>query len=262
MTKELLGGLELNRIYQRDCLSDGGMALIPDKSIDLILCDLPYGTTQCKWDAILPFDELWSQYERVIKDDGVIVLTAAQPFTTNLISSNLNLFKYCWVWDKKKATGALNAKYRPMVSHEDICIFYKKQGKYFPQMEDFTEDEIKRMRKHDVVVENPQTYNPGTAISKGWYEGKKKNPKSVIRINALAPMSREKKEGKHPTQKPVELFEYLIKTYSNEGEIVLDNCMGSGTTAVGALNTNRRFIGFETEPAYIEIANKRIEGLI
>jgi site-specific DNA-methyltransferase (adenine-specific) len=251
MTKELLGSLELNRIYQRDCLSDGGMALIPDKSIDMILCDLPYGTTQAKWDTVIPFDSLWEQYERVIKEGGAIVLTASQPFTSALVMSNPKIFRYEVIWDKvNRYTGFLDAKIKPLKRHENICVFYKKQPTYNPQMMEGAPYKAKRSGK------SAEVYNSYKIVD-GVNEGKR-NPYSILSIKS----DRKKEMGLHPTQKPLELFEYLIRTYTNEGDIVLDNCMGSGTTAVAALNTNRRFIGFETEPAYIEIANKRIEGLI
>jgi site-specific DNA-methyltransferase (adenine-specific) len=256
MTKELLGSLELNRIYQRDCLSDGGMALIPDRSVDMILCDLPYGTTACKWDTIIPFDKLWAQYERVIKDNGAIVLTASQPFSSALIMSNPKLFKYEWIWDKVKATNMLNAAHQPLRRHEGVYVFYKKKPTYNPQkitnpngVEGRAKYAYKRTNEGGETV--GEIKNGG--VSKG-YEPDKLLPTSI----QVFP-----KDSKpvHPTQKPVALFEYLIRTYTNEGDIILDNCMGSGTTAVAALNTNRKFIGFETEPAYIEIANKRIDDL-
>jgi site-specific DNA-methyltransferase (adenine-specific) len=258
MTKELLGSLELNRIYQRDCLSDGGMALIPDKSIDMILCDLPYGTTACKWDTIIPFDKLWAQYERVIKDNGAIVLTASQPFTSQLVASNLNIFRYEWIWQKSKANGFPMANHRPLKKHENVLVFSKspattlKNGEamtYFPQ--DLVEVEKEKTSK---------TKRNGTTLSGGRFKNETYTQKYTNYPTSVLQVPNESKT-EHPTQKPVSLFEYLIKTYTNEGNIVLDNCMGSGTTAVAALNTNRKFIGFETEPAYIEIANKRIDDL-
>jgi site-specific DNA-methyltransferase (adenine-specific) len=248
MTKELLGSLELNRIYQRDCLSDGGMALIPDKSIDMILCDLPYGTTACKWDTIIPFDMLWAQYERIIKDNGAIVLTASQPFTSLLVASNTNLFRHSWVWNKKAAANVMNAKYSPLKIHEDVVVFSKKRANYFPQMVK-GKPRIKGGHKERENIYGKQEAKKGV-WSDEYY------PKSILEYSNAS-----KKDVVHPTQKPVDLFAYLIRTYTNEGDIVLDNCMGSGTTAVAALNTNRKFIGFETEPAYIEIANKRIDDL-
>jgi site-specific DNA-methyltransferase (adenine-specific) len=247
MTKELLGGLELNRIYQRDCMSDGGMALIPDKSIDMILCDLPYGTTNNKWDSVIPFDKLWTQYERIIKDNGAIILTASQPFTTDLIVSNRKLFRYEIVWDKTKGGNFALARKQPMKSHENILVFYKKQPTYNPQME----VRGKPRKKGGGKASENFGITPTVSYNNEYY------PKSIVSFSTGS-----RKEHFHPTQKPIGLFEWLVKTYTNEGEIVLDNCMGSGTTAVAALSTNRRFIGFETEPAYIEIANKRIEGLI
>ncbi|MDQ0154960.1 DNA-methyltransferase [Robertmurraya andreesenii] len=249
MTKELLGSLELNRIYQRDCLGVGGMALIPDKSIDMILCDLPYGTTACKWDSIIPFEPLWEQYERIIKEGGAIVLTSSQPFTTKLINSNIDLFKYCWVWNKKKGGNIFNAKYQPMKIHEDICVFGKGTIKYNPQM--VKRDKVKKSKNYGTgeAFGGDKTPESKTYIYTHTY------PKSIIEFSNAV------QKGKvHPTQKPVPLFEYLIKTYTEENNVVLDNCMGSGTTAVACVRTNRRFIGFETQPEYIEIANKRLDN--
>lgn len=239
---------ELNKIYNMDCIE--GMAMIKDKSIDMILCDLPYGTTQCKWDVIIPFDKLWEQYERIIKDNGAIVLTSAQPFTSLLIASNLKLYKYNWVWEKSKATGYLNSKKRPMVAHEDVLIFAKKQTKYNPQMvqgEPYYKG--KAHRPTDVYGEQKETL----------VENKDglRYPRTVQYFKTA------ESEGEvfHPTQKPVSLFEYLIKTYTNEGDVVLDNCMGSGTTAIACKNLNRDFIGFELDGKYFEIINNRIDGL-
>lgn len=246
MAKELLGGLELNRIYQRDCLE--GMRLIPDKSVDMILCDLPYGTTRNKWDSIISFDELWTQYERVIKDNGAIVLTAAQPFTSALVMSNPNLFKYELIWEKTQATGFLNAKKQPLRKHESILVFYNSQPTYNPQ---FTEGK-------------PYTTKSNAGANKGNY-GKFKDNVTVNEGKRYPVSVLPFKNGgktEHPTQKPIELFEYLVKTFTNENEIVLDNCMGSGTTAVAAVRTNRRFIGFELEREYVEIANKRLDNEI
>jgi site-specific DNA-methyltransferase (adenine-specific) len=246
MTKELLGGLELNRIYQRDCLSDGGMALIPDKSIDMILCDLPYGTTSCKWDTIIPFDQLWAHYERVIKDNGAIVLTASQPFTTALNQSNMKLFRYEWIWIKNNSTGFQLANKMPLKKHENISVFYKKLPTYNPQgLKPYG-----KVNRRGSVGNGGHLANECNEYVQQWTN----YPTQLLEFSY-------DKNKFHPTQKPVALFEYLIRTYTNEGEIVLDNCMGSGTTAVAALSTNRKFIGFETEPAYIEIANKRIDDL-
>jgi site-specific DNA-methyltransferase (adenine-specific) len=259
MTKKLLGILELNRIYQRDCLD--GMTMIPDKSIDMILCDLPYGTTACKWDTLIPLEPLWDQYERIIKDNGAIVLTASQPFTTVLISSNLKLFKYCWVWEKSRATGHLHAKNKPLKIHEDVAVFspgttvhasqsknrmtYNPQGLIRVDRQNFRPSS----RSDNSYITSRPSHKQSTHQE---YEG---YPKSVLKIN-----SEHNVNAYHPTQKPVALFEYLIRTYTNEGEIVLDNCMGSGTTAIAALRAGRDFIGFELESEYVEIANKRIDN--
>lgn len=246
--KELLGSLELNRIYQMDCLE--GMKLIPSKSIDMILCDLPYGVTaKNKWDVIIPFDTLWEQYERIIKDNGAIVLTASQPFTTKLIASNCKLFRYTLVWDKVMPTGFLNAKRMPLRQHEDIVVFYKKLPTYNPQMI----VRGKPRKKGGYVGGNKgcyNDYNEKISVNNEYY------PTSILTFSNAT-----QKEKVHPTQKPVALFEYLIKTYTNEGDIVLDNCMGSGTTAVAATLCNRRWIGFEIEREYIEMANKRLEQI-
>ena len=224
-----------------DCLEL--MKLIPDKSVDMILCDLPYGTTRNKWDAVIPFDCLWEFYERIIKDNGAIVLTAAQPFTSRLIVSNLNLFKYSWIWDKSQVTGFLNAKKQPLRQHEDICVFYRKQCTYNPLMT-IGKKQLKRTGgKSDNY--GKYTYMPHYSE---WYY-----PKTILNF----PQQRTK--GGHPTQKPVELLEYLIKTYTNDGETVLDNTMGSGSTGVACVNTNRNFIGIELDDKYFEIAKQRIE---
>ena len=229
----------LNEIIHGDCLEV--MPQIPSGSIDMILCDLPYGTTACKWDTIIPFEPLWKQYERIIKDNGAIVLFASQPFTTALINSNIKLFRYSWVWEKEQGVNFLMAKKQPLKVHEDICVFSKKQTVYNPQM---TEGKPYISGKGDSGevtgrVKKVQTKNNGTRY-----------PRSVIRFKG--------ETGLHPTQKPVELCEYLIKTYTNEGDTVLDNCIGSGTTVIACMNTNRNFIGIEKEKKYFDIAKERI----
>lgn len=244
--KKLIGELELNRIYQRDCIE--GMRMLPDKSIDMILCDLPYGTTRNKWDSVIPLDEMWAQYERIIKDNGAIVLTAQTPFDKVLGASNLKLLRYEWIWQKDAGTGFLNAKKMPLKDHENVLVFYKKTPTYNPQMTDGKAYTTKKAHHGSNygkdVVDEVVTVNEG-----------KRYPKTVQKFN-------RDKDKVHPTQKPIDLFAYLIRTYTNEGEIVLDNCMGSGTTAVAAVRTNRRFIGFELESEYIEIANKRLDNEI
>ena len=241
--------MELNKIYNEDCLE--GMKRIPDGSVDMILCDLPYGTTACKWDAIIPFEPLWEQYERVIKDNGAIVLTASQPFTTKLINSNIGNFKYSWVWKKSKATNYVQARKRPLKYHEDIVVFAKKQHTYNPQMrkgfKPYKKTQKENYDKDKSVFKD--TRAPGSvSVSSG-----ERFPSTVIEF------SNPNNKSVHPTQKPVALFEYLIKTYTNEGETVLDNCMGSGTTAIACINTNRNYIGFELDEGYYNASLDRIE---
>ena len=236
--------IELNKIYNEDCLE--GMKRIPDGSIDMILCDLPYGTTACKWDTIIPFEALWKQYERIIKDNGAIVLTAAQPFTSALVMSNPKMFKYSWIWDKVKPSGFQVAKYRPMMRQEDVLVFGKGRINYNPIMT--PREKVKTSRIYSSSDSNPLKNNNGKNRT---YTHK--YPQSILTFSNAV------QKGKvHPTQKPVILFEYLIKTYTDEGETVLDNCMGSGTTAIACLNTERNFIGFELNEEYYNISLKRI----
>ena len=239
--------IELNKIYNEDCLE--GMKRIPDKSVDMILCDLPYGTTACKWDTIIPFEPLWEQYNRLIKDNGAIVLTAGQPFTSALVMSNPEWFKYSLVWNKVNSSSGLHAKTQPLRSHEDILVFSKNKTVYNPQMEETS----KRVDK-ERAIPNGEAFG-GNTKKRVYNNNGLKYPKSVLTF------SNANQRGKvHPTQKPVPLFEYLIKTYTNEGETVLDNCMGSGTTAIACLNNNRNFIGFELDEGYFNIATNRIKN--
>lgn len=241
--------MKLNTIYNEDCLE--GMKRIPDKSIDMILCDLPYGSTKLKWDSIIPFEPLWEQYERIIKDNGAIVLTASQPFTSALVMSNPKRFKYCWTWDKVTAKGHLVAKIRPMQQTEDIVVFGKGRIQYYPIMEDREKD------RKDVDTEYSRTEIMGGEVKRKQKKivRTKKYPKTILTF------SNASQKGKvHPTQKPVELFEYLIKTYTNEGETVLDNCMGSGTTAIACMNTGRNYIGFELDETYHKLSLERIKN--
>lgn len=232
-------------IHNEDCLI--GMARIPDKSIDMILCDLPYGTTQCKWDSVIPFDLLWKQYNRIIKDNGAIVLTAAEPFASLLRTSNLKMYKYDWVWDKVKGTGFLNAKKQPMRVHEVVCVFYKNQCLYNPQKTQGHNN------KKTFRSKNLQTDVYGAMNKDYHYESTERYPRSIQVFSTDTQNS-----SLHPTQKPVALFEYLIKTYTNENDTVLDNCAGSGTTAIACMNTNRRYICFEKDIKYYNIAVDRI----
>lgn len=314
--------MELNRIYNEDCLE--GMKRLPSNSVDMILCDLPYGTTACDWDEVIPFEPLWEQYKRIIKSKGNIVLTTSQPFTSKLIASNFDMFRHEWIWEKDNGTNFLSAKKVPFKVHENVVVFgYKANNKgmfpisraymlrekeksglsakdfkrilgngmashYFTDGEQFCIptkvnylklqqgtglftkpwEELKEMYDEE---NKPHTYNPqmakgnpyvsGTGANFGVYGETKKvvtenktgdrYPRSVIKFNS--------EKGLHPTQKPTKLFEYLIKTYSNENDVVLDNCIGSGTTAIAAMNTNRNYIGFEQDEAYYKIATERIE---
>ena len=241
--------MEINKIYNEDCLI--GMQRIPDKSIDMILCDLPYGTSACKWDVVIPFEPLWEQYKRIIKDNGAIVLFGSEPFSSYLRMSNIKQYKYDWVWDKHIPRGFQTAKYRPMNRHENIMVFGDGAIKYYP---------IMILRDKPVKVKNYSKKDKTSSNDIGKYNDSSRefvythrNPDTII--EGLW----EANAGKvHPTQKPVPLMEYLIKTYTNEGELVLDNCIGSGTTAIACINTNRNYIGFELDKGYFEIAQNRI----
>ena len=239
----------MNKIIHGDCLDV--MPTLPGKSVDMILCDLPYGTTACKWDTVIPFKPLWMQYKRLIKDNSAIVLFGSQPFTSALIMSNLKMFKYDFSWDKKKLTGILNAQKRPLRRHEDILIFYKSLPTYNPQMR--IDGKKTGIKLHSVNSENYRE----TEITTTYIDDGSRYPTSLI-DNIGGVINNSKEKVKHPTQKPVALFEYLIKTYTNEGDTVLDNCAGAGTTAIACLNTNRNYILIEKEKEYIDIINKRI----
>jgi site-specific DNA-methyltransferase (adenine-specific) len=232
----------INQVFNEDCLE--GMKRIPDKSVDMILCDLPYGTTACKWDVIIPFDKLWEQYERVIKSNGAIVLTAAQPFTSALVMSNPEIFKYDWVWEKSKVTGVLNAKHQPLRQHESVLVYYKSKCTYNPQG---------TKKTFEVCTDKGQSENYGSKKGDAYVQDTTGYPRSILKAASIS-------ETIHPTQKPVALFEYLIKTYTNEGETVLDNCMGSGTTAIACINTARNYIGFEKEEKYYKVIQDRIKN--
>ena len=239
------------QLYKGDCLEI--MKDIPDKSIDMILCDLPYGTTRNKWDSVLSLDELWEQYERIIKDNGAIVLFAQTPFDKVLGCSNLKMLRYEWIWEKTSATGHLNAKKMPMKAHENILVFYKKLPTYNPQK---TAGHQRKVSKAEHKINCVKTTNYGEH-GLTTYDSTERYPRSVQVFK-----TDKQKESLHPTQKPVALLEYLIKTYTNEGETVLDNCMGSGSTGVACLNTNRKFIGIEKDDKYFDIACNRINEYI
>ena len=238
-----------------DCLEL--MKDIPDKSIDAIICDLPYGTTACKWDSILPLDKLWKEYNRIIKPKGAIVLTSSQPFTTTLIESNKNNFAFAWVWDKKFGANFVQAKRQPIKTHEDVLIFTNggMQPNYYPQMIKRDKPIKKGGNKQSEAIPIARTENAKLFGEQG-REYNEKYPTSIVQFNV------RKGRGLHPTQKPVELMEYLVKTYTNEGEVILDNTMGSGTTGVACVNTNRNFIGIELDDKYFEIAERRITDAI
>lgn len=226
-----------------------GMAKLPDKSVDMILCDLPYGTTKNKWDSIIPFEELWEQYKRIIKDNGAIVLTGQGLFMAKLILSNEKMFRYTLVWDKVLTSGFLNANRQPLRSHEDIAVFYKRMPTYNPQ-----KTKGKPNNSKGTTLNNTNNNYGKFKIVDNSDDSDMKYPKSIITIQKPHPS-----KSVHPTQKPVELFEWLIKTYTNEGEVVMDNCFGSGTTALACINTNRNYIGFELEEEYVNLANERIK---
>ena len=243
-------------LYEGDCLEI--MPLLPDKSIDMILCDLPYGTTACKWDTVIPFEPLWEQYERIIKDDGAVVLFGSEPFSSYLRLSNIKLYRHEWIWYKDKSGNFMNCKFEPMKVHENIIVFGKKKVTYNPIME-LREEKNKRNNKPRLNTSNIiHTQKFFTKESKG--SSDYKYPTSVKYFNSV-------RNGLHSTQKPVALFEYLIKTYTDEDDLVLDNCMGVGTTAIACINTNRNYIGFEWSPKephdeYYKKAIERIESHI
>ncbi len=252
---KLKGSVNLNNIelWHGDCLEL--MKDIPNKSIDMILCDLPYGTTQNKWDSIIPFEPLWEGYNRVIKDNGCIVLFGSEPFTSQLICSNVKNFKYNWIWQKNKCTGFLNAKKQPLNDNETISVFYQKQCTYNPQM-----TKAEKIYRRGLVIRDKgkniqQSDNYGEQKSFYQVDNGLRYPKRIQYFN-----NNDTQNQYHPTQKPVPLLEYLIKTYTNENETVLDNCMGSGSTGVACKNLNRKFIGIELDENYFNIAKERIEN--
>ena len=230
-----------------DCLDL--LPQIPDNSVDMVLVDLPYGTTACKWDSIIPLDQLWKQYNRICKLDGAMVFTAAQPFTTILAASNLDHFKYELIWEKPQGTNPMNAKVMPLKSHENVLVFYRKKPTYNPQMwystpyGGFSSDTSKI----------GEVYGSAQSKHRDNPEGSR-YPKTVMKF--------KQEKGLHPTQKPVELMEYLIKTYTNPGDTVLDNTMGSGTTGVACVQTGREFIGMESDAKYFTVAEQRINDAV
>ena len=238
-------------LWHGDCLEL--MKNIPDGSVDLVLTDPPYGTTACKWDSVIPFEPMWEQLNRIIKPDGAICLFGSEPFSSALRMSNIKHFKYDWIWDKKFAGNFALSKYQPLKIHENIIVFSPKTSVYYPQMQ-------KREKPIKVGANKCDSESSKIAHAKLEYENKiydEKCPESIIHIS-----SRSEKRGFHPTQKPVSLMEYLVKTYTREGETVLDFTMGSGSTGVACVNTNRNFIGIELDDGYFNIAKKRIEEAV
>ena len=234
-------------LIQGDCLER--MKDIPDRSIDMVLADPPYGMTACKWDSIIPLEPMWEQLKRVIKPNGAIVMTASQPFTTTLIASNMKMFKYCWVWEKSHPSGFALANKMVMKWHEDVCVFYSMPPKYTPQKTHGKPNHSYGKRTGNA---SGGKSNPSLKMPEADQSGLK-HPKSVIKVN------NPRIKGQHPTQKPVALMEYLIKTYTNEGETVLDFVMGSFTTAIACLNTKRSFIGIELDEHYFKVGRERLE---
>lgn len=238
--------IEINKLYHGDCFDI--MPKIPDKSVDMILCDMPYGMTACNWDTIINLDQLWIEYKRITKPNSAIVLTASQPFASRLVMSNPKMFRYEWIWDKVRGSGFLSAKYRPIKQHENILVFSKKKANYYPIM-----------TKRDKVIKGKNykhnIYRKLIKYEDKVFEYHYKYPNTILTIG-----KDEKKNTRiHPTQKPVALFEYLIRTYTKEGELVLDNCAGSCTTAIAAINTNRNWICIESNEEYYISAKERIE---
>ena len=236
-------------IKQGDCLDL--MKYITDKSIDMILCDLPYGTTACEWDSIIPFEPLWKNYKRIIKDNGAIVLFSDEPFTSQLINSNLKDFKYKWIWNKTRGSNFQNARFMPMKCHEEICVFYTKKPTYNHQFW-YSKPYKTSTRKRKNKIEGLSGGSVSKICAATVSEDGRRYPLSILEF-------KRDSERIHPTQKPVKLLEYLIRTYTNENDIVLDNCMGSGSTGVACINTDRNFIGFELDEKYFEIAKNRLE---
>ena len=244
--------MENIKLYKGDCLEIMDNLIAEGVKVDAIICDLPYGTTQNKWDSVLPLDLLWKQYERIIKDNGMICLTSAEPFTSTLINSNKKLFKYDLIWDKKLSSGFLNAKRMPLRRHEQILCFYKKLPTYNPEMV------IRgKVRKKGITTETGKHTSNYGKFENSVVENNEYYPTSIIEVS-----NANRKDKQHPTEKPIELMEYLIKTYTNENETVLDNTMGSCSTGIACINLNRNFIGIEKDEKYFEIAENRIKQAV
>jgi len=239
--------METNTLYKGDCLEL--MKQIDDVSVDMILCDLPYGTTACKWDTVIPFELLWEQYKRIIKDNGAMVLFGSEPFSSALRISNIENYKYDWIWKKEAGSNFATVKYQPMKEHENISIFCKNKTNYYPILQ----ERVGSRKGRETTTIDSGRKNSVYGTQKGGKKlkvGKLRNPSSVQLF--------KRERGLHPTQKPVALFEYLIKTYTKEGDLVLDNCAGSGTTGIACKNTGRNFILMEKDPDYCDVIRKRL----
>lgn len=235
--------MEIDNIYNMDCLE--GMKQIPDGTIDAVICDLPYGTTQNAWDSVIPLDAMWEQYRRIVKPNGAIVLFSGQPFTSALVMSNPDMFKYEWIWEKNRPTGFLNANRTPLRIHENVCVFYDKPPTYNPQGLIYKPKKVRRSKTGD---------NYGTTRSNEYINEYENYPTDIVDFDL------DIGDTFHPTQKPVDLLRYLVLTYTNEGDTVLDNCMGSGTTAIACIKERRHFIGFELSKEYFDKAVRRIKA--
>jgi len=253
----------MNKLYNGDCLEIMQKLIDDGVKVDMILTDPPYGTTACKWDSVIPFDKMWEKINLLVKDNGAIVLFGSEPFSSHLRISNIKHYKYDWIWEKSNPSGMGLANKQPMRYHELISVFYKNQPNYNKQMIKRESSRITQAHKSNYKfnVSNTMTGNQQSKAYKNIdakkYDKDFKNPSTILKVNSLRANSKE--WNKHPTQKPVELLEYLIKTYTNENELVLDFTMGSGSTGVACLNTNRDFIGIELDKGYFDIAKERIE---
>lgn len=245
--EDYVGEISSNNLVKANCLDV--MKQIADESIDMVLCDLPYGSTACSWDSIIPLDKLWEQYNRICKVNAAMIFTAAQPFTTILAASNISNLKYEWIWEKPQGTNPMNAKIMPLKSHENILVFYRKKPTYNPQM--WYSTPYSGFSSNTSKI--GEVYGSQQSKHRDNPEGSR-YPKTVLKF--------KQEKGFHPTQKPVELMRYLIKTYSNEGDVILDNTMGSGTTGVACVLENRKFIGIENDITYFKIAVDRINSSI
>lgn len=247
------------KLYNGDCLEIMDKLIEEGVKVDCIITDPPYGTTACKWDSVIPLDEMWKRINKLIKPNGAICLFGSEPFSSNLRMSNIKNYKYDWYWNKNKPSGALVAKKQPMKAVETISVFYKKQCIYNPQMIKRTEEELKRLSKKSVYTIGTEVDDRKWGKSGNRDDNKLKYPKNIL--NHKTVFNRSKEKVPHPTQKPVDLLEYLVKTYTNEGDLVLDFTMGSGSTGVACMNTNRKFVGIELDKNYFNIAKNRIEKL-